>query len=44
MAVAQELVKNTDVMHPERKSLERALDEMQVSGGTGWAGDGTSSR
>lgn len=26
----QELIKNTDQMHPDRKSLERALDEMQV--------------
>jgi len=27
----QELIKNTDEQHPERRSLERALEEMQVS-------------
>jgi len=26
----QELIKNTDEQHPERRSLERALEEMQV--------------
>jgi len=26
----QELIKNTDEQHPERRSLERALEEVQV--------------
>jgi len=26
----QELIKNTDEQHPEHRSLERALEEMQV--------------
>jgi len=26
----QELIKNTEEQHPERRSLERALEEMQV--------------
>ena len=31
MLIVQELIKNTPEDHPDRQSLERALEEMQVT-------------